>query len=304
MNKFLLDIGTKKFEVIKGGIEGPIVVIETGMGVSMYDWLGVIEALEKTVTVISYHRSGYGQSSIVDSGKRLISDITNDLYLLMKHMNISEPIILVAHSFGGVCAQHFAIQHPDIIRGMVLVDASPTDYCKIEQLKAQLPVINEKYNSSGVIERFNGFALKSREELRKIFKPQLMPAQENLSVDFKKGILDFGINPKLYETMVNELDNMINSKLIPEELNRFPQIPLRVLVRDKTIEINKLVSVGVPYSEAEQLEGLLQTLIREQAYLSEKGKVIEAEKCSHTIYREKPEIVISAIQQVIKESNQ
>jgi pimeloyl-ACP methyl ester carboxylesterase len=288
---------------MKGGTEGPIIIIETGMGASMYDWHGVISVLEKTATVIAYHRSGYGQSSPVDDEKRGISDIINDLYLLIQHMNISEPIILVAHSFGGVCAQYFATQYPDIIRGMVLVDASPTDYRKIEQLKEQLPVINERYNSSKVVERFNGFALKSQEELRELFKPRLMPEQESLSEDFQRDILDFGSSPMLYKAMVNELKNLISNKLMPEELSKFPQVPLRVLVRDKTIEINKLVSAGVPYEEAEQLENIIQTLICEQSSLSRRGVLIEAEKCSHVIYRDNPELVISAILDVIKESS-
>ncbi|MDF2593034.1 MAG: hydrolase, alpha/beta fold family [Clostridia bacterium] len=299
MNKFLLDIGTKKLEVKKSGTTGPIIIIETGMGVSMYDWHEVIRVLEKTATVIAYHRSGYGESSPVSDEKRVISDITNDLHLLIQHMNISEPIILVAHSFGGVCAQHFAIQYPDLIKGIVLVDASPTDYTSIEQLKSQLPVINERYNSSKVIERFNGFASKTYEELRELFKPRLMPGQEKLIEDLQRSILDFGISPMLYKAMANELNNIINSKLSAEDLIKFPQVPLRVLVRDRTIEINKLVDAGVPYSEAEQLENLVQTLIREQSDLSKKGKLIEAKQCGHTIYRENPDIVILAIQQVI-----
>jgi hypothetical protein len=50
---------------------------------------------------------------------------------------------------------HFAIQYSDIIKGIVLIDASPTDYSSNEQLKSQLPVINERYNGSKVIERIN-----------------------------------------------------------------------------------------------------------------------------------------------------
>lgn len=303
MNKFLLDIGIKKLEVQKNGFKAPTIIIETGMGVSMYDWYGIISVLEKMATVISYHRAGYGQSSFAAEEKRMIPDINNDLNLLVQHMNISEPIILVAHSFGGVCAQHFAIQYPDIIKCMVLIDASPTDYFSIEQLKEQLPVINEKYNSSKVIERFNGFASKSYEELKALFKPSLMPGQESFSEDVQRSILDFGITPLLYKAMANELENLIKSKLAPEDLNRFPQIPLKVLVRDREIEISKLVNAGVPYSEAEQLENLLQALIRKQASLSKNGVLIEAEKCSHAIYRDNPELVISAIQDVIRESS-
>ena len=39
-----------------------VLVIETGIGSSFYDWYSLVEDLKEDFTIVLYHRCGYGKS--------------------------------------------------------------------------------------------------------------------------------------------------------------------------------------------------------------------------------------------------
>jgi len=72
---------------------------------------------------------------------------------LLSKKGINEPVILVGHSFGGMCVLNFAKLYPEMVKSLVLVDSSPVEMYKVENLKRQLQSIQEKYPIIKAIER-------------------------------------------------------------------------------------------------------------------------------------------------------
>lgn len=79
-------------------------------------------------TILTYDRAGYGDSELnskfPDSEKGNVLNTVKDLEQALKVLNINGPIIYVAHSYGGFIATVFAERNPDLIQGIVLIDAN------------------------------------------------------------------------------------------------------------------------------------------------------------------------------------
>jgi pimeloyl-ACP methyl ester carboxylesterase len=194
MIKKLVDIGTKKLEVGTYGTGLPIVVIETGMGCSWYDWCEIISEISKRTTVLAYHRSGYGKSTL-GKEEHSTKQIAEDLNKLLDIEGISSPIVLVGHSFGGLCVQHYANLFSEKVSGMVLIDSNSIDEYKIDELRNELPSFSKTFSKNKIIENWKELSLKKKVELEEIISPKLLPDQKRFSEEIQKCILNFQINP-------------------------------------------------------------------------------------------------------------
>ena len=100
----------------------PIVLIHAGYLDSRM-WDNQVEHFSGEYTVITYDVRGYGQSSVVSSR---YSD-AEDLELLLDHLKV-EKAVLIGVSNGGRISFDFAVEHPDRVTAMVLVDPSIKGY--------------------------------------------------------------------------------------------------------------------------------------------------------------------------------
>jgi pimeloyl-ACP methyl ester carboxylesterase len=284
----LINIGDLQLEVCTKGEAGPVVVIETGMGCSFYDWEVVSTKISKKAKVLMYHREGYGNSTVSQepctSGR-----IVENLRLLLEEEEINEPVILVGHSFGGLCVQHFARLYPHKVLGVVLVDSSPMQMYKIEELKRQLHTIQTIYPTDKTLERMKKFSNMSEEEIS---------AEVNAN---DSCIKEFLSKPNLYKANASELENMMGSGRSIEALGDFPNIPLKVMARDREVATNNLIKAGIDEKEARIFEDLIQELAREIATHSTMGKFVSVKNSGHCIYMDHPNIVIDVIEEVISE---
>ena len=284
----VVNIGDLQLEVCTKGDVGPVVVIETGMGCSFYEWDMIATIISKKAKVIMYHREGYGNSTILQE-PCTSSRIVENLRLLLEKEKIKQPVILVGHSFGGLCVQHFAALYPHNVLGVVLVDSSPRQMYKIEELKRQLSTIQNIYPTHKTLERMNRFSNMSEEEILEQVNAKELIIKEFLS------------KPNLYKANASELENMFDSGREIEALDIFPNIPLKVMVRDREVAENSLIKAGIDKKEARIFEDLIQELSRDSVGYSTKGKLIPVKNSGHCIYIDCPSNVIHAIEEVISE---
>ncbi|PIB92576.1 alpha/beta fold hydrolase [Caulobacter sp. FWC2] len=105
----------------------PVVVLISGVGEGMSSFATVEPELARQATVISYDRAGYGMSD-APVGPRDAAAIDRELTGLLKATGIPGPYVLAGHSSGGLYAQYFAAHHPQLVAGLIFIDARPAEF--------------------------------------------------------------------------------------------------------------------------------------------------------------------------------
>jgi pimeloyl-ACP methyl ester carboxylesterase len=115
-----LDLAGVSTSLFEGG-EGPPIVLLHGQGGFAAMWGGVIPHLVGSHHVVAPDLPGLG-SSEVQAGNLDAPAMVAWLGELIEQTCVKPPV-LVGHSLGGSFAAHFAIEHGDQLRGIVLVDS-------------------------------------------------------------------------------------------------------------------------------------------------------------------------------------
>ena len=101
---------------------GPAVVLVHGGASDRRDWLDTLPALADRFTLYAPDLVGFGESERRDAGYYLTEFITF-LEQFIETLGLEKPS-LVGHSFGGRLALGVAIERPDLVDRLVLVDAA------------------------------------------------------------------------------------------------------------------------------------------------------------------------------------
>ena len=103
------------------------VVLIAGFGGGRDSWTAVEPAVVQTTRVCSYERFGNGTSDAPPAPQTFATE-ADDLHTLLQSAGEPGPYVIVGHSFGGPEAVTFASMFPTDVRGLLLVDASPTEW--------------------------------------------------------------------------------------------------------------------------------------------------------------------------------
>ncbi len=116
-----VDEFTLEYEIAGNGKH--TVFLEAGANANLSDWHTVFDSIAKLARVIRYSRVGEGQSTKI---KRHFTstDYANYASELLTKLKITEPVILVAHSYGGNIARDFAAAYPEKIKALLMLDPS------------------------------------------------------------------------------------------------------------------------------------------------------------------------------------
>ena len=96
----------------------PLVVVHGGFGL-VDTWGGVLEQLAERRRVVAVELQGHGRTADVDRPFSFEA-FGDDLAALVEHLDLG-PADLLGYSLGGGAALRAAIQHPDLLRRLVLV---------------------------------------------------------------------------------------------------------------------------------------------------------------------------------------
>ncbi|HFK1686616.1 alpha/beta hydrolase [Bacillus paranthracis] len=286
MYKFVEVLG-QTIEVYMKGSSKQTVVIQTGMTCSFYDWLPIIEKLSQHFTVVSYHRPGYGKSELGNDSRTTLQ-VTKELHLLLQKLDIHEPIILIGHSYGGLCAQHFAMLHEDKLQALILVDSTSMNLHRLDEL--HLPISDQTDSDDMWLQKYNTYSKMDVDMLSNELKPIL--------ANQSRQYIEFSTSPTLYKATASELSTWKNCARSIKELYKTLEVPLIVIGRDPQYSITQLTEGGMQKEEATQLEAMWQELIHEQLQLSINSQYILAEHAGHGIENDRPDIIIEAVQSV------
>ena len=217
--------------------------------------------------------------------------------------NILGPYILIGHSQGGLYVQHFTRLYPDEVAGCVFLDpVSPQNDRFAQELEAHV------FRRSGVDKLP---AIKLTELLCKLgvlplLKPLLMESPpfyyyKNLPRDVVETLWRHHLRPELYETAVAEYSQAFQAANIQQLLERpFPSVPLIVVYHSAAIIIDEIVQYGgLSREEAQQVESLWERLTRSYLELASESRWVVAERSSHFIPLDQPDLVVAATTEML-----
>ncbi len=106
--------------------EQPCIVLSHGVTIDSRVWVKQFGSLpERGARVVAFDTRGHGESVSGDSGHS-IENLAWDVRTVLEALDLKN-VILVGHSMGGVAAQAFAVQFPEIartrVRGLVLLSS-------------------------------------------------------------------------------------------------------------------------------------------------------------------------------------
>lgn len=294
MNK-LVEVNGYDVEYRLFGSGERLIVVMTGMGGSFEEWVSLSEQLSESYQVLLYHRSGYGESEMNDYSSRTSSHILECTELL-NTLQLHQPILIVGHSYGGLCAQHMAKVFPNRVGGVVLVDSTSHDFSILDDIET--PVMDRQYSDDDWRTMCHSYAILSKEELVKVHQPELSLEQQGLSSDARARLKRFYQSPQLYKTMLEEESFWRDDAAIIKQMGTFSSIPLIVIGRDHEAMIQEGINGGVPESEIRLLEETWHELIHQQLSLSNQSELIIAENAGHQIHLQRQDIIIEAIHRI------
>jgi pimeloyl-ACP methyl ester carboxylesterase len=282
----LVDIGGRKIYLECRGQGSPTVILESGAGAWADIWSRdykqpagqrtmVLPGVAQFTHVCAYDRPGtigdvnrdldpygppfYPSRSDPVPQPRTSKDMVAELHALLQAAHIPGPYVLVGHSAGGLVVRLYASTYPDEVVGMVLLDSTPVDVW--HRFQAALTAEQWAKFQAGTI---------SNPELEAAY-----PAAERLWT------------APMADTLTTEQvrQAQAGSSLRP--------MPLDVL------------SHGIPFAApfpgwpSAKMEAIMLDLQKDLATLVPNAHFAIATESGHNIHQDQPDLVISAIRQVV-----
>ncbi|MEA2581103.1 MAG: hypothetical protein QOE83_1995 [Actinomycetota bacterium] len=106
------------------GGDGPSVLLLHGLAGHAEEWAQTAQWLTARCRVVALDARGHGRS------ERFPADVSRDAVVadaafVVEQLRL-QPVVVVGQSIGGLTALSLAARRPDLVRGLVLVDASPS----------------------------------------------------------------------------------------------------------------------------------------------------------------------------------
>ena len=261
----------KQVTYYDNGSTGRPLLVLPSLGGTYQDWSDILTKLEPDYRVVSFHPHEWSDDYMDGT-----TGILRQIEQLLNAMEITTPVTLVGHSYGGLVAQAFALRNPERIAGLVLVDATSVDLAELDQLDT--PTLDREGDDAVWIERFAELATAT-----------------DLRDRFPDGEERTDWNPAYYRAMHAIISQWKSDAKALQPLLRDLGIPLTVLGRDKTKSMQTMMAAGFPKDELERMENKWQELIQRQANLSHQAHVTFVPGSSHLMHRDRPDVVTNAI---------
>jgi 3-oxoadipate enol-lactonase len=153
---------------------GPSVVLCHGYTGSHQDWVFQVPVLARKYQVVTMDHRGHGASDTPSSADAYsIPIFANDLYALLNYLDIAK-CCLVGHSMGGFAALRLALEQPQVVSSLVLVDTAsgPVNIPGYADMRARLLEIAQTDGMEAVFEynaRYNPLSLRRFEKYPGLF---------------------------------------------------------------------------------------------------------------------------------------
>lgn len=257
------------------GRGSPTVILESGLADTWLAWYKVQPDISRFTRVCSYDRAGMGWSD-PSPKSRDAKTIAEELHTLLRNAKIDPPFVMVGHSQGGFYVRMYTHLYPAEVVGMVMVDATHPD--QFERLPPETRQFNENF-------------------LRKL--------------GWKEDTMPFGI-PRLMGWCGNgpqELRPMlraIDCRLQPwyEHMAEYHAWDIDVAQVRAAGTVGDIPLVVLSHDPGKDTNDVWSALQKDLVHLSTNSSQTIAAGSGHQIQRDRPDVVIAAIRNVVEQSTE
>jgi pimeloyl-ACP methyl ester carboxylesterase len=295
----LVDIGGRRINLHCTGAGGPTVILMAGIFSWSVVWYKTQPVIAQKTRVCAIDRAGYGFS---DPGPRpqILSDVVDDLHAALNAGPIPGPYVLVGHSLGGIEARLYAQRWPKEVVGMVLVDTALAGEGLIDENQPGFDeVIGEESYAADMLHCAflvaNGPLEPSRPEYNDCTSATALPSDTPAA--FRKAWPQF-FTAYYFADKVSLMSSVYTHRYDSVDHRRLGAMPLVVLsAEDSWGKSGTPESVWFHRSYSKVWTALQQGL----AHLSSRGVQRLIKDSGHHIQLEKPQAVIDAVDEVLRE---
>jgi pimeloyl-ACP methyl ester carboxylesterase len=281
----MVDSGNGRRQIFCEGNGAPTVVLITGNGIPAVLIRPLQDRVAKFSRVCSYDRAGLGWSEPAVRPLNVLGH-ADELHKLLVAIGEHGPFVLAGHSYGGLVARQYVKENPRTVAGMVLIDsAEEGEIFQAEALRSMAVSASQNARS----ERLARFGV-----LRAVvaINPSAASYSSYLTDAERREANALILRPGFYQGAVSELahglENIPPAMQKPGGLGTLAALPL-IVIRH-----------GQPFSgpEAGREKGWTKAQVR-LAALSSDSRSITAVKDGHNIIVDNPNLVSSAIHDVV-----
>jgi len=259
------------------------IVMDAGMGNWSLFYQPVFQKIKLYTRVCIIDRSGYAMKE-VPTNKRSGETITQELAQSLKTNGITDNLILVGHSLGGLHVRMFQSVFPQKVKGMVLIDSShPQQFERLPSEFRELKIQQEKSLDQLISLAQKGYLKYGKNKIPTFGLPDsLLPKY-----------FETVTHPEYYYTMKMELSEFESNLKQTMGITDIGDLPLLVIASknsmDKSILPGKVKNY--PFEKHNSLWFELQKDLRS---LSTDSKFILSDK-NHYLHLSDPEFVSNEI---------
>ena len=157
--------------VEESGLGSEWVVFEAGSGLGRTCWDPVVPLLADRARLVAYDRAGFGRSG--RTTERLgIDDMAADLVALLEALAPGPaPLVLVAHSMGGLVARRAVERLGSRLSGLLLLDPTPESAPVYDRFDRTARMVELSLGVGQALVLFRPLARMSTGNVRRVFPP-------------------------------------------------------------------------------------------------------------------------------------
>jgi pimeloyl-ACP methyl ester carboxylesterase len=302
------------------GHGSPTVILSAGLEAWSVWWWGVQPPLAKRTRVCAWDRAGWGFSSPSPEPQDIVHT-TADLDLALTRAGIRGPYVMVGHSLGGLESLRFSDLHRQSVVGMVLVDPEIPDRAAVEERIAPQLGTMSRASVEQTVKGLQNCAAELRGSTLKRGAPEFERCTATLAAldpRLRAAIARLNADPaRLLTQASTEKEHFADSREVINAQRRYGDMPLIVLTagRDESSILSAMPPGTSGASTPEELAEFRKQIalfLRDgwgaghdaYAALSTRGRNQVVPDSGHNIPINKPEVVISAVIEVLDEIRQ
>jgi pimeloyl-ACP methyl ester carboxylesterase len=283
------------------GSGSPTVILTAGIGDWSTSWRQIQPGVSALTRVCTWDRAGFGFSGGSDL-PQTIANTTADLWAALRAASIAGPYVLVGHSYGGLESVAFRDRHPEVVAGMVLIDPSfPDQDRRMRQVAPAFSAFMDRSIAGWVSQvgvcRDALVARRTSTSLPDACAGLDAPAGYPDAMSHALGQLD--LEPSRWSAKASLLASFTaNLTGMAHANRRWGSIPVVVLSATQLEELPPDIPEAARREAPRQFR-TWQTEHRRLARFSTRGLHRFVPGAGHYIHRQRPEVVIQAIQEVV-----